>query len=89
MCMFLEKFHEITISLRTLKRRLADHRLNKIGSDISDASLQVIIEREANGPSSLKEHRNIWNTLRVTYGIKVPRDKVMEILRNNDPLILH
>ena len=83
---FLEKFHGIRISLPTLKRRLADHRLNKIGSDISDASLQVIIEREVNGPSSLKGYRNIWNKLRVTYGIKVPRDKVMEILRNIDPV---
>ena len=47
-CMFLEKFHGISVSLRTLKRRLADHRLNKIASDISDANLQVIIEREVN-----------------------------------------
>ena len=85
-CMFLEKFHGITISLRTLKRRLAGHRLNKIGSDISDASLQVIIEREVNGPSSLKGYRNIWNKLHVTYGIKVPRDKVMEILRSINPV---
>ena len=77
--MFLEKFHGITISLRTLKRRLADHRLNKIGSDISDASSQVIIEREVSGPSSLKGYQNKWNKLRVTYGIKVSRDKVIEI----------
>ena len=85
-CMFLEKFHGITISLRTLKRPLADHRLNKIRSDKSDARLQELIEREVNGPSSLKGYRNIWNKLRVTYGIKVPRDKVMEILRNIDPV---
>ena len=83
-CMFLEKFHGITISLRTLKWRLAGHRLNKIGSDISDASLQVIIEREVNGPSSLKGYRNIWNKRRLTYGINIPRDKVIEILRNID-----
>ena len=38
-CMYLEKFHSITISLRTLKRHLTDHRLNKIGSDISGARL--------------------------------------------------
>ena len=85
-CMFLEKFQGITISLRTLKRRLADHRLNKIGSDITDASLQVIIERQVNGPFSMKGYRNIWNKLRVTCGIKVPRDKVIEILRNIDPV---
>ena len=85
-CMFLEKFHCITISLRTLKWRLAGHRLNKIGSDISDASLQVIIEREVNGPSSLKGYRNVWNKLRVTYGLKVSGNKVMEILRKIDPV---
>ena len=82
--MFLETFHGITNSLRTLKRQLAGHRLSKIGSDISDASLQVIIEREVNGPSFLKRYRNIWNKLRVTYGIKVPRYKLMETLRNID-----
>ena len=71
-CMFLKKFHGITISLRTLKKRLADHRLNKIGSDISDASLQMIIERKVNGRCSLKGYRNIWDKLCVTYGIKIP-----------------
>ena len=58
-CMFLERFHGITISLRTLKRRLGDRRLNKIGSDKSDASLQVIIEREVSDSSSLKGYQNI------------------------------
>ena len=85
-CIFLETFHSIRISLPTLKRRLADHRRNKIGTDIWDASLQVIIESEINGPSSLKGYLNIWNKLRVTYGIKVPREKVIEILRNIDPV---
>ena len=85
-CIFLETFHGIRISLPNLKRRLADHRLNKIGTDIWDASLQVIIESEVNDPSSLKGYLNIWNKLRVTYGIKVPREKVIEILRNIDPV---
>ena len=85
-CIFLETFHGIRISLPNLKRRLADHRLNKIGTDIWDASLQVIIESEVNDPSSLKGYLNIWNKLRVTYGIKVPREKVIEILGNIDPV---
>ena len=84
--LYVCKFHGITISLRALKRRLADHRLNKFGSAISDTSLQVIIEREVSGPSSLKGYRNIWNMLCVAYGIKVSRDKVMEMLRNTDPV---
>ena len=48
--------------------------------------MQVIIESEVNDPSSLKGYLNIWNKLRVTYGIKVPREKVIEILRNIDPV---
>ena len=75
--MFLEKFHSITISLRTLKRGLTDYGLNKIGSDISDASLRLIIEREISCPSSLKGYQNIWNNLCATYDKKVSRDKVM------------
>ena len=46
----------------------------------------MIIESEVNDPSSLKGYLNIWNKLRVTYGIKVPREKVIEILRNIDPV---
>ena len=34
----------------------------------------------------MKEYLNIWNKLRATYDIKVPRDKVMEILGNIDPI---
>ena len=49
----------ITISLRTLKRRLADHRLNKIGSNISDTSLQVIIKKEVIDPSSSKGYHTV------------------------------
>ena len=58
-CMFLEKFHSMTVSLQILKRSLTDCRLNKIGCDISDASLQVVIKREVSGPSSLKGCQNI------------------------------
>ena len=45
----------------------------------------MIIEREVNGPSSLKGYRNIWNKLRLTYGL-TSFDKVMEMLRNIDPV---
>ena len=74
-------------SLQTLKRRLADHRLNKIEINVSDASLQIIVEREVSGSASLERYRNMWNKLRVTYSIKVSRDKVMEILQNIDPVV--
>ena len=84
-CLFLEKFHGIEISLRTLKRRLAQYVLKKASNDISDETLPSIIEREVKGPSSLKGYRNIWNKLRMTYCITVPRDRVMYLLRCIDP----
>ena len=84
-CLFLEKFHGIEISLRTLIRRLAQYVLKKASTDISDETWCSIIKREVKGPSSLKGYRNIWNKLRVTYGITVSRDRVMYLLRCIDP----
>ena len=82
---FWKKFHWIEINLRTLKRRLARYVLNKGSTDISDETLYSIIDREVKGPSSLKGYRNIWNKLRVTYGITVPWDGTMYLLRCIDP----
>lgn len=53
-CLFIEKFRGITINLQTLKRRLADYGVNKTETELSDASLRVIIETKVSGPSSLK-----------------------------------
>ena len=41
-CVFLETFYGISISLGTLKKRLTDYGLIVFESDISDGSLQVI-----------------------------------------------
>ena len=83
--LFLEKFHGTEISLRTFKRRLVQYVLKKTSADISGETLCSIIEREVRRPSSLKGYRNIWNKLRVTYCITVPRDRVIYLLRCIDP----
>ena len=49
LCIFLEKFHGITIRLGTLNRGLVDYGLNKTESDITDASLRVVTEIEVGG----------------------------------------
>ena len=67
-------FHGIEISLRTLKRSLAQYALKKASTDIADEAFCLIIEQEVKVPLSLKVYRNIWNKLCVTYGIMVPRD---------------
>ena len=83
--MFLEEFHDIRISLSTLKRRLREYELKK--NDISpdtESSIRQIIRNEITGPSSLRGYRGLWNTLRTTYQITVPRDIVMNLLREED-----
>ena len=50
---------------------------HKASTDISDETLCAVIEQEVKEPSALKGFRNIWNKIRVTYGITVPRDRVM------------
>ena len=74
------------MSLPTLKRRLRVLGLNKSHATASAAVIKQIIEREIEGPSMLRGYRSMWNKLRTTYNIIAPRDSVMEILREADPL---
>ena len=83
--MFLKTYHGISISIRTLKRRLKSLCLKKRESSASEAVVRQIIEQEIEGPFSLKGYRTMWNTLRTRYGIRMQRDTVMRILREIDP----
>lgn len=82
---FLELYHNIIISLRTLKRRLKSYGLKRNSSNIDQNALTIIIEKEIQGPASLKGYRGMWTHLRCKYGITVKRDTVMELLRHIDP----
>ena len=73
------------ISKRTLKRRLRNYGLSRRSSNISIAALRQIIETEIRGPAAIKGYRGMWNHLKCTYGIKVKRDVVMQLLREIDP----
>ena len=59
--LFLEKFHGIEISSRTLKRRLVQYVLKKASTGISDKTICSITEREVKRSSFLKGYQNIWN----------------------------
>ena len=65
---------KMKMSLHTLKRRLKVLGLNKSHATAPAAVIRQIIERD------------IENKLRTTYNIITPRDSVMEILREADPL---
>ena len=83
MVFILEKQHGISLSLRTLKRRLSQYGLKKSNDNYEQVSQIISVEIE--GPSSQIGYRSMWNKLRTTYGINVPRDAVMKILRELDP----
>ena len=83
--MFLRVYHDINVSVRTLKRRLSDYGLKRRGNVVTDDTLKHLIEQEIQGPSSMKGYRCMWNTLRCRYGIITPRDRVMKLLRELDP----
>ena len=63
----LKKLYGIVISLQTLKRRLVEYRLNKIGGDISNAGLRVTFKGESSVLSSLEGYSNIQNKFCLAY----------------------
>ena len=44
-----------------------------------------IIEREIQGPGSMKRYRSMHQTLKQSYKVHVPRDSVRQILKETDP----
>ena len=80
----LAQYHNVNLSLRTLKRRIAEYGLKKKGNDCLE-HVRSLIGREINGPSSQLGYRGMWHLLRTMYGISIPRDDVASILKWLDP----
>ena len=76
---FRAEYHGISMNVRTLKRRLRHYGLRRTNHLHSEHSVREIIKREIEGPSSLLWYRGMWNKLRTTYYVTVPRDMVMKI----------
>ena len=51
---FLKRFHDIEISLRTLKRSLHSFGLRRKGNIIDEARIRAVIAREISGPGRLQ-----------------------------------
>ena len=79
----LEKRHRINMSLRSLKRRLQVYGLKK-NQNVSNEALKEIMRSEVQGSSSRLGYRGMWNLLRVSYGIRTPRNVVMKMLKELD-----
>ncbi len=82
--MFLETRHNIMISLRTLKTRLAAMGLKRRNVIYDINNVRERIQQEINGPGCSGGYRSVWHTLRLE-GMQVPRQQVQETLKELDP----
>ena len=84
---FLEIHHEIVMSLSTLKRRLKEYGLSRVGNNnIDDNTLRNVIQHEMSGPGDLRGYRAIWHSLRLTHHIHVSRRRIADLLRELNPI---
>ena len=82
---YLKNYHNIGMSLSTLKRHLRSMGLKRNQWVPIDASIRRIIESEISNTDGIKGYRSIWHKLRAIHDIRVRRDKVMKVVREIDP----
>lgn len=84
---FLAKFHDIRISLRTLKKRLTSlglrRRCDKNENDNVD-EVRLRMQQILDGPGSSRGYRGTWHSLR-REGFTVSRSTVATLLKEVDP----
>lgn len=84
--MFLAKYHQIEWSLSTLKRRLREYGMQRKGADLCEDNVREVIQGEVKGPGTLMGYRSMWNRLKIKHNLTVPRDTVMRLLHEVDPV---
>lgn len=77
--------HNISMNLRTLKRRLAKYNLSKKNNETDEEELKNIIREEMQGSGCLSGYRKMWHVLRMKHHIHVPRSLVARVLKDLDP----
>ena len=85
-CEFLDTYHDISISERTLKRRLASYGLQRNCGYPSHIARNLIEQEINSGPPSQYGYRNMHHHLRTKFHAIVPRDTVMNLLKEIDPV---
>ena len=71
----LERYHDIRMSIATLKRRSKEYGLKRRNLDYDLDSIRDKIRSLLDGPECMGGYRHIWHTLEMQ-GIRVPRSTV-------------
>ena len=82
---FLDRFHDIKISKRTLLNKLKEYGLSRRKSNADRGQVSACIQRELDGSGQLLGYRAMWRRLQSKHGIHVPRLMVQTILRELNP----
>ena len=82
--LLLKEYHNIPVSIRTLKRWLKRLGLKRRGNPRPDIAVRRIIESEIKITNGIKGYRSIWHKLKIN-GIQVNRDDVMNIIKDINP----
>ena len=82
--LLLKDYHNVPISIRTLKRCLKKLGLKRSVNPPADIAVRCIIESEIKITSGIKGYRSIWHKLERN-GIPVNWDGVMNIIKDINP----
>lgn len=80
----LEKEHNVTMSIRTLKNRLSTYNLKRRNAVYDQEHVRQRVEEILNGPGCMGGYRSVWHTLKLE-GMQVPRDVVEQLVKELDP----
>ena len=80
----LNTYWDISLSERTLKRRLQKCNLRN-NSNTDDSVVCTSTRRELQASWQCFRYREMWHLLKKSYSIQMPQDRVMQILREEDP----
>ena len=81
----MSKYHNINMSLSTLKRRLQSFNLARSRDAMDVDHVKEAIQKEMDGPGCLFGYRSMWHSLRIGHGLTVPRDLVQTLMNEIDP----
>ena len=80
----LEKEHDVTMSIRTLKSRLHEYGLKRRNIVYDEEFIRQRINDILDGPGCVAGYRSVWHTLKLE-GLQFPGDIVEQTIRELDP----
>ena len=80
----LEKEHDVTMSIRTLKCRLHEYGLKRRNIVYDEEFIRQRINGILDGSGCVAGYRSVWHTLKLE-GLQVPRDIVEQTIRELGP----